>query len=263
VSNSPRRAALSLGICTLIASGAAPLQAQSPFTSPSRVSAYNLTFTDFQQFLDASAAYRFTHDVSTGTGVATGLAGHTVTGKSLYSGIYSGFTGNATTSLTYLSGTTYDAPWSTTGGPGSIYYGYDTPVGSTFGESWIVPGIHNGRHTLDFVGGGSGWASPVTGILFKLVVTINGDWSQFGTGFGQVEWLGYTGTGYSVDQLFTYNNGVTTLELSNPDWNRVSPDASFRLYGATVAPEPASIVLVATGLLGLGAMARVRRRRRT
>ena len=261
--SSRRAAVLTLGICTVLVVGADSLPAQAPvvFTNPSRVSSYNLTFTDLNQFWDAVVAYQFEHDVSTGTGVPAGLAGHTVTAKQLFSGFFSGSTGNATTSHSLQSGTTYSAPWSTIGGPGTISYGYNSPVGADFTQSWIVPGVHNGRHTLDFIGGGSNWAMPLAGIFFKLVITINGDWSQFGTGAGQVEWLGYTGSGYTVDQLFTYNNGVTTLELSNRNWDLASPNASFRLYGATVAPEPASIVLVATGLLGLGMMARVRRRR--
>jgi len=245
----------------LVGAEATPLRAQSPFTNPSRISTYHLTFTDFNRFLDASAAYYFTHDVSTGAGVAAGLPGHTVTAKGLYSGFFSGSTGNATTSHAFQSGTTYNAPWSTTGGPGTITYGYDTPVAPTFAESWIIPGIHNGRYTLDFVGGGSGWATPLTGIVFKLVVTINGDWSQFGTGTGQLEWLGYTGSGYTVDQNFTYANGVTTLEMSNSNWDTVSPNAGFRLYGETVVPEPATMVLLATGLLGLAVLTRGRRPR--
>lgn len=257
-----RAAILVLILSGLTSTGASTLPAQSPFTNPSRVSTYNLTCSDFNRFLDGVAAYQFTHDVSTGTGVPAGLPGHQVGVKSLFTGLFSGSTGNATTSLAHLSGTTYSAPWSTTGGPGTITYGYNTPVGATFGESWIVPGIHNGRYTLDFIGGGSGWAAPVTGILFKLVVTINGNWSQFGTGTGQLEWLGYTGSGYSVDKLFTYANGVTTLELSNSNWDRLSPDAAFRLYGESVVPEPATIVLLATGLLALGAVARSRRLRR-
>jgi hypothetical protein len=266
LSSSRRIAVLTIVVGTLIATGAKPLLAQTAFTSPSRISSYFLSFTDFNQFLDASAAYQFTHDVTTATGVGVNIPGHIVTAKSLHTGFFSGATGNATTSHTGPSATNvYNAPWSTTGGGGTISYGYDTPIAGTFGESWIVAGIHNGRYTLDFIGGGSGFAAAsATDILFKLVITINGNWSQFGTGFGQVEWLGYTGAGtYSVDKLFTYANGVTTLEMSNLDWNTLSPNAAFRLYGESVVPEPASIVLLATGLLGLGAMHRLRRRRST
>jgi hypothetical protein len=102
--------------------------------------------------------------------------------------------------------------------------------------------------------------------MYTLVVTINGNWSQFGTGFGQLQWLGSTGSGYSIDEFFTYDNGVTTLQMSNPAWDTNSPNASFRLYGAlvsdvTAVPEPSTVVFMVTGLLGLGAMVRARRQR--
>lgn len=258
-----RRAILAVGFCGLTVTGAATVAAQSPLLNPSRTSTYNLTFTDFAQFVDAMAGYYFTSDVTTSPGVPTGLAGHTVGTKSLHTGFFSGSTGNASTSHSLQSANLYNAPWSTTGGAGTVTYGYDTPVGADFNQSWIVAGVHNGRHTLDFVGGGAGFVAPLTGIVYRLVITINGDWTQFGTGFGQVEWLGYTGSGYSVNNFFTYANGVTTLEMSNDNWDVNSPNASFRLYGESVVPEPGTVVLLATGLLGLAAIGRARRPRRT
>lgn len=70
-----------------------------------------------------------------------------------------------------------------------------------------------------------------------------------------------TGSGLSSTPLFLssgYNGAVDEVEVSGSDVQWVMDDLTFN---ATVAPEPASMLLLGSGLAGIGAAARRRRRK--
>lgn len=88
-------------------------------------------------------------------------------------------------------------------------------------------------------------------------------------GSGQIAWESTGGDGYNGGAFVFLNNGEDTGQWTSSQWSTnwqgagsdLRFDATFS-PGVSVAPEPGSMLLLATGLVGLGA-AGIRRRRKT
>jgi len=89
-----------------------------------------------------------------------------------------------------------------------------------------------------------------------------------GEGGASMEWNSYGADTY-VDGTFVYlnhdENGDEQAEWTADEWSTWSPttdlrfEANFNTMDQNVVPEPSTYVLMATGLMGLGAVARRRR----
>lgn len=169
------------------------------------------------------------------------------------------YTGNAASYQTGAAGET--DYWRTpTGGAWAAYDATGAPTGSD-----MIRLVQPGQHTLTF-------SSPVSGLFMAFVsigqagIEVSYD---FGTQFDIVDegrgWWG-DGTMTAVNSNYTlasreghgvikFRDGITSLSFTNSpaeDWH------SFTV-GATTVPEPATVLLLGTGLIAVGAFARRRK----
>jgi hypothetical protein len=127
---------------------------------------------------------------------------------------------------------------------GEYDWGYDTPVGSNFGESFITKGVDMGRHALFFNGGGFGGTG--IGKTFVSTVRLAGDWSDPANRSA----LKYN-PAWTITEDFVYDGvGATIISGFIDSYDGSDPLYEFTLYGDSVGavPEPGSVVLIGAGL---------------
>jgi hypothetical protein len=238
-------------------------QARAVIVLSNRVSSYNITFSD-STFSNANAHY----EVDT---LATGNSGDTesITNISVKSAAqnFSMFgTPGLTVSNVSLVNTIASADLALSGTSGGFHFEYDTAYANdflntgSFGNTWLRRYKDNsGNFALEFQGGGNGIISQGS---FEVNVVINGDWSNLGTGPNQTELVGID-SAWTINQDFIFNGTNTVFDASINSYNgSPNPNLDFILHSPTpavFAPEPASLILLSIGGMGLAAFQRRRR----
>jgi hypothetical protein len=134
---------------------------------------------------------------------------------------------------------------------GVDHLNYKTALGTNFTDSYLVAGVTNGLHTLEFNGGGFGFLD--NGKTFTLNVNLQGNWTHLGTTTGHLQLIGFDSS-WSAP-TFTFSGGETHITMVNTDYNNAadtSPNLDFKLYGTKAVPEPAAWAAISFGVVGLG-----------
>lgn len=243
------RLAASVGLASLC------LAAMAQVTTTSRTSLYGIV-TGNQAFNGAFDIYSIDF-----TAQAT-KQGDSISGplflKNLHTNPVILTTGGLVETYNSATGTEVTSfPTSNLKGSGSITYA--SPAATNFNDSFLVKGVTNGFHTLEFQGGGFGFDSD--GFPFTLDVKLLGNWTKSGTSKGDIQILGYDHAWSAPTP--TYHNGVTEIKMFNSSYNATTdpnPNLDFKLYGsAAPVPSPAAFLVYGFGLVGLGFVRKARK----
>lgn len=145
---------------------------------------------------------------------------------------------------------------SSNGTPGTYTASYDTVaedvLTSSFANTWLLRNSSITDPTLHFLGGGTGLID--VGGIFTLVLFIAGDWSNLGTGPGQLEFVGidpawFINLNFVYDPVFNW----TVFSAGNGNYSgQGGPNFEFILHGTAEVPLPATLLLMGIGLVLLG-----------
>ena len=148
-------------------------------------------------------------------------------------------------------------------------YAWDVAAGRATGSALFTsalmsaPSAGSGYHEVAVATGG---LDLTGGNMYVAFLSASGV-----AGSGQTSWEFSTGDTYAGGEFVFYNNGedlsLLTTYAWDSNWSGVDRDLRFAMTfnGAdvSVTPEPASVLLAASGLLALGGLGTLRRRRAT
>jgi hypothetical protein len=231
------------------------VSASAQITFTSRDTNYTLSLNDINTFADASTTYNNL------IGVSAVNIGDTRDSVLTYKSLAQNFSwtdldGNI--SLSYVTSGTNQYTGTFTADHGLTdrsAFSYSMPVGADATQSVLTLAVVNGYHVLDFLGGGSNFLD--NGNPFHLVVDIPGNWSTQGTTTGDHNLIALNPS-WTITENFVFKNGVTEFAAQELNFQGDNPGLEFQLVGSVATPEPSTLAMFGTGLLGL--IGAVRRR---
>ncbi len=160
---------------------------------------------------------------------------------------FAGVGGTSVTPSSFANGTT--SPTITVTSPGGSGQGFtfndDMTVGTSAAQSFITTATIGGVKELLFNGGGTGIVG--TGGGFESDVFIVGNYSGAAS-----HTAASFGAGYTVLDNFVFNGTTTEFAVETTDYRGIDPTISFALIKPTAVPEPASLAILAAGLICIG-----------